>query len=136
MKGQLGDKNSSFDYYLKDAEYKTPTGSIAGGPALQGTLQPVIRLAIDSGILSNEFEDVADGTNTSYDRLTEAVQALKNKGINKPAELINAVENGVLPEQSAEEGGVVRENSSEDQAIEQGNDHQQAPDSPIGTEPE
>jgi len=40
------------------------------------------------------------------------------------------------PEQPVEEGGVVRENSSEDQAIEQGNDHQQAPDSPIGTEPE
>ena len=36
---------------------------------------------------------------------------------------------------SEQEGGLIKENSSEDQAIEQGNDHQQAPDSPRGTEP-
>ena len=97
MKEQLGDKNSSFDYYLKNAEYRTSKGHIAGGPSFQGTLQPAIRFAIDSGIIHKDFEDVVKGTNVPYDRLTAAVKALKDKGINNPKELINAVDNGKLP---------------------------------------
>ena len=97
MKEQLEDKDSSLDYYLKDAEYRTSKGHIAGGPSFQGTLQPAIRFAIDSGILHKDFEDVAKGTDVPYDRLTAAVKALKDKGINNPKELINAVDNGKLP---------------------------------------
>ena len=112
MKEQLGDKGSSFDYYLKDAEYRTSKGHIAGGPAFQGTLQPAIRFAIDSGIIHKDFEDVAKGTNVPYDRLTAAVKALKDKGINSPKELINAVDNGKLPNSSTGEGAPTVNNSA------------------------
>lgn len=98
MKNQLGEKKSSLDYYLKDAEYRTKNGHVAGGPSFQGTLQPAIRFAIDSGILPKDFEDVAKGTNVPYDRLVAATQALKKLGINSPKELIDAVEKGQLPE--------------------------------------
>lgn len=98
MKNQLGDKKSSLDYYLKDAEYRTKNGHVAGGPSFQGTLQPAIGFAIDSGILPKDFEDVAKGTNVPYDRLVAATQALKKLGINSPKELIDTVEKGQLPE--------------------------------------
>lgn len=121
MKDQLDGKESSFDYYIKDAEYNTKSGHVAGGPAFQGTIQPAISYAIEAGLLSDTFEDVAKNKNVPYERAVTAVQELKKLGINSPSELTSFVEqhegesiNDIVPSQQKTEPSVI--NSMEEDA--------------------
>ena len=112
MKGQLGDKQSKWDYYTESDKNtrNADEGKLILGISLQGTLQPAINYAIDAGLLGEEYR-IKD-TSVSLDNTNKAkaaVKALQELGIETPKQLIEYVEKN--------EGKNISQNKKEDSSV-------------------
>lgn len=97
MKSQLGDKTSSWDYYINDITREVDGKKYTTGEAgWLSTLQPALSLAKDAGIITEaEFNSVAtikDGKLASTDDLTKIFTKLYKLGIKNPQDLIHFIE--------------------------------------------
>ena len=95
MKEQLEDKKSSWDYYVNDITRIYNGVKYSTGKSYQSTLEPAIRLAIDSGVINKKYEKYLnkDGKeHIEYEDALEIIEEFKKLGINRPAELIDFVE--------------------------------------------
>lgn len=97
MKSQLGDKTSSWDYYINDITREVDGKKYTTGEVgWLATLQPALSLAKDAGIITEaEFNSVAtikDGKLASTDDLTKIFTKLDKLGIKNPQDLIHFIE--------------------------------------------
>ena len=95
MKEQLEDKKSSWDYYVNDITRIYNGVKYSTGKSYQSTLEPAIRLAIDSGVINKKYKKYLnkDGKeHIEYEDALEIIEEFKKLGINRPAELIDFVE--------------------------------------------
>ena len=96
-KSQLGDKTSSWNYYINDVTREVDGKKYTTGEAgWLSTLQPTLSLAKDAGIITEaEFNSVAtinDGKLASTDDLTKIFTKLDKLGIKNPQDLIHFIE--------------------------------------------
>lgn len=97
MKSQLGNKTSSWDYYINDITREVEGKKYTTGElGWRATLQPALSLAKDAGIITEaEFNSVAtikDGKLASTDDLTKIFTKLDKLGIKNPQDLIHFIE--------------------------------------------
>lgn len=97
MKSQLGDKTSSWNYYINDITREVDGKKYTTGEAgWLATLQPALSLAKDAGIITEaEFNSVAtikDGKLASTDDLTKIFTKLDKLGIKNSQDLIHFIE--------------------------------------------
>lgn len=97
MKSQLGDKTSSWNYYINDITREVDGKKYTTGEAgWLATLQPALSLAKDAGIITEaEFNSVAtikDGKLASTDDLIKIFTKLEKLGIKNPQDLIHFIE--------------------------------------------
>lgn len=94
MAGQLGDKKSSWEYY-RDNINRTHNGiEYVTGITYQSTLEPAIKLAVDSGILSEKYKGYLNKTrDNSIEKkdLQEIIDEFNKLGITNPSELIEYI---------------------------------------------
>ena len=97
MKSQLGDKTSSWNYYINDITREVDGKKYTTGElGWLSTLQPALSLAKDAGIITEaEFNSVAtikDGKLASTNDLTKLFTKLDKLGIKNPQDLIYFIE--------------------------------------------
>ena len=97
MKSQLGDKTSSWNYYINDTTREVDGKKYTAGQlGWLSTLQPALLIARDAGIITEaEFNSVAtikDGELASTDDLTKIFTKLDKLGIKNPQDLIHFIE--------------------------------------------
>ena len=92
MQKQLEDKKSSYATYLEDSKKVKNGEVIVSGPRWQSTIEPTLRLAVDAGILPEQYRDLVGKDTAPYDRVQVALNSLMMEGITKPQNLLNAVE--------------------------------------------
>lgn len=97
MKSQLGDKTSSWDYYINDITREVDGKKYTTGEAgWLSTLQPVLSLAKDAGIITeaefNSVSTIKDGKLVSTDDLIKIFTKLDKLGIKNPQDLIHFIE--------------------------------------------
>ena len=91
---QLKDKKSSWEYY-SDSVNRVYSGiEYVTGLKYKSTIEPAIRLAIDSGVLSKKYIKYLDKTRKNAiekEDLQEIIDEFKKLGINSPLELLDYV---------------------------------------------
>ena len=95
MKGQIGGKQSKWDYYTENDKNtrETKDGKLILGVAFNGTLKPAIDYAVEAGVLGQEYKLSDDSVSMeNSNKAREAVKALQDLGIETPKQLIEYVE--------------------------------------------
>lgn len=92
--GQLGDKKSSWEYYRDDINRTYDGVEYVTGTAYQSALEPAIKLAVDSGVLSEKYKGYLNKTrDNSIEKkdLQEIIDEFNKLGITSPSELIEYI---------------------------------------------
>lgn len=91
---QLKDKKSSWEYYRDDVNRVYAGIEYIVGIPYQSTLEPAIKFAINSGVLSKKYSKYLGKTREDAiekEDLQEIIDEFKKLGINTPLELLNYV---------------------------------------------
>lgn len=94
MAEQLGDKKSSWEYYRDDTNRTYNGIEYVTGTAYQSTLEPAIKFAVDSGVLSEKYKGYLNKTrDNSIEKkdLQEIIDEFNKLGITNPSELIEYI---------------------------------------------
>ena len=101
MEKQIGDKKSSWEYYRDDINRTYDGVEYVTGIPYQATLEPVIKLAVDSGVLPKKYKDYLNKTRDNAIEkkdLQEIINEFKKLGIHNPKELIEYIKRNTTQE--------------------------------------
>lgn len=88
IEDQLGDKKKTLDWYLKDA---VDRDGLLSGPAIQGTLGPLLGMAVEFGLIEGNPSDFYQDR-VKKDTVEKAVSQLKKLGIETPSDFVPVTE--------------------------------------------
>lgn len=105
MEKQLEDKKSSWEYYRDDINRTYGGIEYVVGKPYQATLEPAIKLAVDSGVLPKKYKDYLNRTRDNAIEkkdLQEIINEFKKLGIHNPKELIEYIKRNTTQEASSQ----------------------------------
>lgn len=105
MEEQIGGKESSWEYYRDDINRTYDGVEYVTGIPYQATLEPAIKLAVDSGVLPKKYKDYLNKTRDNAIEkkdLQEIIDEFKKLGIHNPKELIEYIKRNTTQEVSSQ----------------------------------